>query len=103
MNSHIARIVSALSGDGPQVTRGTRVMVGDVALDHVTGLTLRADVNDVWRATIECIVAPPAELLAAAVFEVRPPETFWSRFLRWVNGEPRDVTHLSSTEMEWER
>lgn len=103
MNSYHARIVPALSGHGPQMTKGTKVLVGEVELKGVCGITLRADVNDLWRATIECHVLPPTDLLAAAVFEVKPPETFWSRLVRWVSGEPRDVTALESEVVEWER
>lgn len=103
MNIHFARIVPGTSKVGLHPTRGTQVWIGDTRLNGVTGITLRADINDVWRATIECHVEPPAELLAAAVFEARKPETWLQRILRWINGEPRDVTSLGSAEMEWER
>ena len=103
MNNHTIRIVPAIGNGGPQPTRGTRVLVGDTRIDGVIGITLRADINDLWRATIECHVEPPSDLLAAAVFEVRKPETWLSRVLRWINGEPRNVTTLASQEMEWER
>lgn len=101
--THFARIVPPVGAGGITRTHGTQVWVGDTRLNGVTGITLRADLNDVWRATIECHVEPPAELLAAAVFEVRKPEVWWQRVLRWINGEPRNVTSLASTEMEWDR
>lgn len=103
MSTHFIRIVPAQGGPGPQPTRGTQVWVGDTRINGVTGITLCADLNDVWRATVECVVEPPAELLAAAVFEVRKPETWIKRLLRWAKGDPRDVTSLSSNNIEWER
>lgn len=101
--THFARIVPAVSARGPHPTRGTEVWIGDTRLSGVTEITLRADLNDVWRATIKCHVEPPAALLAAAVFEVRKPERWWQRALRWINGEPSNVTGLASSAMEWER
>jgi hypothetical protein len=42
--------------DGYQLTRGTVVMVGGGELTGITKITLVGGVDDVWRATIECLV-----------------------------------------------
>lgn len=47
-------------------TVGTKVMVGDVELEGVSRLTLVAEPDNVWRATIECYAGPPQDLLVLA-------------------------------------
>lgn len=77
----LARIIPVASdGNGPARTQGTVVMVGDQKLGGVTSITLRCEVNDVWRATIQCNVLP-TELTALAM--VHQP-TFWQRIKRWL-------------------
>jgi hypothetical protein len=102
-DQHYLRIVPATrDGEGATPTRGTHVFAGDTQIRGVTGITLRADVNDVWRATIECNVKPPAELLAQArVVLINTP--WWRRALHWITGEPRDVTSLAHEYRAWER
>lgn len=57
---HLAKIVPAPSDDGcPQITQGTKVLVDGKELGGITKLTLVATPDDVWRATIECIVRVP--------------------------------------------
>ena len=73
--------VSELTASGKHKTQGTRVFVGGVRMLGVTGITLRADVNDVWRATIECTPSLPDHIVAEYV---------------------RDATNLASTEREYE-
>lgn len=105
MSKHLAKIVPNFDGghDVACITRGTRVVVGDAELAGVTRIVLVADVDEVWRATIECLVEPPAELLASSVIQVKPQERWYIRVLRWINGEPKDVTSLSSWAREFER
>ena len=84
MEQHYARIVTTADGSGPTRTMGTQVMVGGVALKGVTRIELVAEVNDVWRARIEC-AAEPTDLGALA--EVHWP-TLWQRLVRWWRSFP---------------
>lgn len=104
MSKHLAKIVPNIDGvrDVACLSRGTRVVVGDAELTGVTRIVLVADVDDIWRATIECHVEPPDELLASSVIRAKPKERWYSRVLRWINGEPKDVTSLSSWAREFE-
>jgi hypothetical protein len=81
MDKQIARIVVP-AGDSASKTQGTKVFVGDKELTGITRIELVAEVNDVWRARIDCLVKPPADLKADSV--TRYP-TLWQRFKRWVN------------------
>lgn len=76
----LARIIpNEASGDELSRTQGTKVMVGDQPLRGVTKITLVAGVDDVWRATIECMVQP-TDIAALAVVH-RP--TLWERLKWW--------------------
>lgn len=45
--------------------QGTKVVLADGSVvPGVTGITLRCEVNDIWKAMIEVNVEPPTELLA---------------------------------------
>jgi hypothetical protein len=53
----IAKIVTAASGrdeNGLLKTQGTEVFVDGKKLEGVTKITLVAEMNSVWKATIEC-------------------------------------------------
>jgi hypothetical protein len=70
------------SESGLTLTQGTKLMIGDVDISRgVTSVTLHCEVNDVWRATIECNVEPPADLAALAF--IRYP-THWDRLRVWL-------------------
>jgi hypothetical protein len=80
---------------GVSLTKGTRIMVGDVELSGVYRLVLTAIPNDVWRAEISCYIEPPP--LVAAYAEVkRGRRTFREWWRDWRRGE-RDVTDLSDS------
>ena len=85
MDAQHLRIVPAQrEGDGPTLCQGTRLFVGEQELTGVTRIELVAEVNNVWRAKVECMVKPPADLLSEAV--VTYP-TWWQRFCRkWFDG-----------------
>lgn len=55
----LVKVVPGRSVDGmPQPTRGTQVLMpSGEAIRGVTRITLTADVNDVWRAQIECLAS----------------------------------------------
>lgn len=56
--------------DGITKTRGTKILGPDgVPIKGVRKIILVADVDDVWRATIECTVTPPPEVTADCVIE----------------------------------
>lgn len=96
------RIIPPRAGEsGITLAQGTKVMVGDVEVAGVFAVTLRAETDDIWRATIECHAEPPAELMTATTVVVKRPENWLSRFLRWVAGKPRNITHLASNTAEW--
>lgn len=78
---HILRVeAGARCGDGPHLTQGTRLFVGDQELTGVTRVELICEINDVWRARVECMADPPADLLSVASI-ARP--SLWRRFRRW--------------------
>lgn len=79
--SESVRIEIDAPRNGMHRTQGTRVFVGDVEVTRVTGITLRADVDGVWRATIECIPQLPDHIVAEYA---------------------RDVTTLGSNDREYE-
>lgn len=65
--------------------QGTKVVMEDgTAIPGVTGITLRCEVNDIWKAMIEVNVEPPTELLAEMT-------------LLEVDAEGEDKTSLSDT------
>lgn len=47
---------------GVRRTLGTRVSVGGVEIAGVTRITLHAEPNSLWRATIECIPLLPDQI-----------------------------------------
>lgn len=54
-----ARIVPPKrEGDGPQMTQGTEVWVGEQRLTGVLKVEILADPGDFWRAVIHCAVVP---------------------------------------------
>ena len=59
--------------DGIRRTLDTKVFIGGVQAKGITGITLRADPDNVWRATIECIPVLPDHIVAAPD-EVTPGE-----------------------------
>lgn len=66
--------------DGLARTMGTKVFVGDQQVTGITRIELVCEVNDVWRARIECHIQPPADLSALAV--VYFPSR-WQRLKKW--------------------
>lgn len=78
--NEIVRIVTNKSEDGITKTQGTQVFVGETPIRGVTRIELVADVNNVWRARIDCLVKPPADLMANSVTYY---PTLWQRFKRW--------------------
>ena len=82
MSGELLRIVPPdLQGDGPHRTQGTKLFVGEQELTGVVRVEIVAEVNDVWKANVECMVHPPYDLTAWAV--VHYP-TLWQRFRQWV-------------------
>lgn len=79
---NIARIVAAEDAD-PKLTKtqGTKVFVGDQELTGITRIELVCEVNDVWRARIDLMVQPPADLSATAIIHY---PTAWQRIKRWL-------------------
>lgn len=83
MSGELLRIVPPdRSGDGAQLTQGTRCYVGDQELTGVVRIELVAQVNDVWKAKVECMVSPPADLTAWAIVHYPP---LWQRFRQWLS------------------
>lgn len=103
VTSQFARIVPSPSvGEGPCLTRGTQVFVGDQKLGGVTSIVLRADVGyDIWRATIECFVVPPPEVVAEVDVNQQPRESWWQRLVRRFKRKDLDVTTLESRIREF--
>lgn len=77
--SFTARVIPAEGGGKVHITRGTKVMVGDVEMQGVTRIVLTAELDDVWRAEIHCHVhAPQVEALAHIV---KPRLPWWKRLI----------------------
>jgi hypothetical protein len=57
----ILRVVPAepRDGKGPHRCQGTKLFVGGQELTGVTSVELVAQVNEVWRAKVECMVELP--------------------------------------------
>ncbi len=78
----LARIVATPRDDGgATICHGTKVMVGDQQLGGVVRIELVAEVNNVWRARVDLMVQPPADLQAMAVIHY---PSLWQRIRRWV-------------------
>lgn len=103
--SQIATIVLPSRGNAEvQPTAGTRVRLVDGSELHgVTGITLRAGINDVWRADIECLVHVKGLDTVAAKVEVHGrPMTWWRRaLLRLAGIEAIKVTTIE--DRAWDR
>ena len=54
-------------------TQGTQVFAGDTELTGITRIVLTADVNDVWRAQIDVMIQPPADLVAESFVSYPDP------------------------------
>ena len=79
----ILRVVPAepRDGKGPHRCQGTKLFVGDQELTGVTRVELVAQVNEVWRAKVECMVELPPEIVCDAVIK---GQTRWQRLKRRV-------------------
>jgi hypothetical protein len=77
------------------LTQGTRIVVGDAELAGVTRVVLYADVNNVWRAEIHCLCAPP-NVCAEAVVTVAKPLSWW----RWLCLRLSGVTVVQTTSLQ---
>lgn len=83
---------------GRSITHGTKVMLDGQELKGVTKIVITGEVNDVWRASIECMVnvsAMPGMLLE--VVEATPL-TWWRRVLLRVAGVALGTTTLSNVD-----
>jgi hypothetical protein len=76
--SQVVRIVPRMGvGNGPLHTKATRVITEEGAEIHgITRIVLTAEVGDVWRAQIDCMVQP-SEIRALA--DVAESLTLWQR------------------------
>jgi hypothetical protein len=83
--SQVVRIMPReREGAGPLLTRGTKVLTAEGAEIHgITRIVLTADVGDVWRAQIDCIVRPD-EIRALA--DVAESLTWWQRWCLRIAG-----------------
>ena len=82
MSGELLRIVvPEREGNFAQVAQGTRCYVGDTELTGVVRIELVAEVNELWRARVDLMVKPPADLMAVAVIHY---PTLWQRFRQWV-------------------
>jgi hypothetical protein len=52
---------------GPNKTQGTKVLLHGCEIKGVTQIDIECRTNDIWRAKIECIVAPPEVIPAKVV------------------------------------
>lgn len=86
------------SGSGYCITQGTKVMLDGQEVKGVTKIVITGEVNDVWRANIECMVNVsdmPGMLLEAVAVT---PLTWWRRVLLRLAGVTVDTTDLSNVD-----
>lgn len=74
---------------GIVLTQGTKVMVGNQELTHVTKIVLKAEVNSIWEAEIYCQVQMQ-QIDALAVIHYQKPwlERWLERLISWFNQLP---------------
>ena len=103
MKRDLVRIVPCKAGEVVHTANGTKVVLpGGEVLPRVTRIELVAEVNNVWRAKIECLVQAP-EISAEAEFVTSKPLTRWRRWLLWLAGvDAADVTSLSDEARVWQ-
>lgn len=84
----------------PAATMGTKVLGPDgVAIGGITRIELIGEVNDVWRARIDCVVNAPEINGVAATIRSGTPLRWWQRALvrlagiRAVETTPLDEYH----------
>ena len=91
MRHQPVRIVPpATDKNGITLTQGTQVLLGDVPLKNVTKIILTADVNDIWRAEIHCMVKMQPMDAMARIYYPKPWKVFWRHFKNWFKILPAD-------------
>lgn len=86
------------SESGYSITNGTKVMLDGQEVKGITKIVITGEVNNVWRANIECIVnvsAMPGMLLEVVSVT---PLTWWRRVLLRLAGVTVDTTSLSNVD-----
>lgn len=84
-------------------TMGTQVLTPDgTPLPGVTRITLTAEPNSIWRATIECTVEAPEICALTGLRTYKPMGRFKRLVLRLIGVRVAEVTNLGSTEREFE-
>ncbi|UYB51165.1 hypothetical protein OCJ37_14340 [Xanthomonas sp. AM6] len=88
---------------GTTPTRGTKVLVDGVELKGVTRVVLMAEVDDIWRAHIECYAE--VQTMPGMWLEVheRPRLTWWRRLLLRAAGVSVAGPYLGSTAQPYEK
>ena len=77
----LIRIVPNPPGESGLVeTQGTRLFVGEQEVSGIQRVELVAEVNDVWRARIDCTITECPDLMALAIFH-KP--SAWARIKSW--------------------
>jgi len=84
---------------GVTLTRGTKVLVDGQEMKGVVRVVLVAEVNDVWRAHIECYAQVPVMPGMVVVVENRPPMSWWRRLLLRLAGVSVDTSDLASSSL----
>lgn len=89
------------SGRGPMKTQGVRVLgPGGEAIGGIKRIELVAEVNDVWRAKIDCYVSVPHPFRVDADLRVRRL-SFWQRLCLRLARLDIDTTDLLSTARDY--
>lgn len=98
-------IVPSLPDEGSGLTRtqGTKVLVDGKELKGVSRVVLVAEVDDVWRAHIECYAQ--VQTMPGMWLEVQeqPRMTWWRRLLLRAAGVSVEATDLASASRTYER
>lgn len=84
---------------GVTPTRGTKVLVDGQEMKGVVRVVLVAEVNDVWRAHIECYAKVPVMPGMALVVENKPPMAWWRRLLLRLAGVCMDTSDMASSSL----
>lgn len=106
MSANLLTIIPPIDRNptGPMMTRGTIVRTADgKPVSGVTRIELIAELNDVWRAKIECHVRL-AEMPRIMAEVQQRPLTWWQRIcLRMAGCHAVDITSIADINRLWAR
>lgn len=87
--AHVRIVPGPQVDSGPNMTRGTRLYVGDVELQGVYHVVLSATVEGVWCAEVHLFPGAVPEVMTLANVHSYWARSRWVRLRNWWNGVER--------------